>query len=260
MDFKHILYEKKGKIAFITLNRPDKLNALSALMFQELEQAWDDFRQDEGSWVAVVTGSGDEAFCGSIVDYRDMMGPSGPTMRRPEDFRWTARQQEIYKPVVTAVNGLCSGGGFHFVADSDIVICSENATFYDDHVEHGNVASWEPIGMSRRVPLGTVLRMFLLGSSEVITAQRALEMGIVSEVTPLSKLRSRATKLAEIIAEKAPLAVRGTLESTWRGLNVGLRDALYQGHYILMSNWATEDNKEGIKAFFQKRRPQWKGK
>lgn len=260
MDFTTIIYEKKGKVAYITLNRPDHLNALSAAMFQELNQAWEDFKRDEQSWVAVLSGAGDKDFCGGIADYKDMMGQSGAVMRRPDEFRWTARHLDIWKPVICAVNGICVGGGFHFVADSDIIICSDNATFYDTHVENGTVASWEPIGLSRRIPLGEVLRMFLLGSSEAMTARRAYEIGLVSEVVPQAKLRSRATELAERIAEKAPLAVSGTVEATWRGLNVGLHDALTQGHYILTQNWSTEDHREGIRAFSQKRRPQWKGR
>lgn len=260
MDFKAILYEKRDKIAYITLNRPDKLNSLSAAMFQELNQAWEDFKGDAGRWVAVLTGAGDKAFCGGIADYKDMMGPSGAVMRRPEEFRWTARHLDIWKPVITAVNGICAGGGFHFIADSDIVICSDNATFYDPHGETGTVAAWEPIGLSRRIPLGEVLRMVLLGSSEVMTAQRAYEIGLVSEVVPLAQLQSRARQLAEMVAEKAPLAVQGTLEAVWRGLNVGLHSALIQGHYILTNNWSTEDIKEGIRAFSQKRRPRWQGR
>ncbi|MFC1966953.1 enoyl-CoA hydratase/isomerase family protein, partial [Chloroflexota bacterium] len=168
--------------------------------------------------------------------------------------------EETYKPVILAVNGICAGGGLHFICDSDIAICSENASFFDPHVNVGFVSGWEPVGLSRRIPLAYVLKMVLMGSKFRIDAKKALEIGLVTEVVPPDKLMPRASEIAEIILENSPLAVRLSKKAIMQGLNVGLSGGLENAAPILKEVWYTKDHAEGKRAFAEKRKPDWKAR
>lgn len=268
MTFSTLIYEKKGRIAYITLNRPERMNAHNSVMLKELPQVWEDVKNDSDIWVAIVTGAGDRAFC-TGADVKEM-SELGIERGYPSDvvfdasgepiFRITQRHNDVWKPTIVAINGICAGGGLHFVADGDIVICSENAQFFDPHVTVAQVAALESIGLSRKIPLEIVLRMVLTGAAERISAQRAYEIGMVSQVVPLPELMPTATKIAEKILQNAPLAIRGTLKAIWKGLELPLHDALTQGWHLIMENWHTEDWKEGPRAFAEKRKPEWKAR
>jgi enoyl-CoA hydratase/carnithine racemase len=136
------------------------------------------------------------------------------------------KQNRLWKPVITAVHGMCAGGAFYWLNESDIIICSQDAEFFDPHVTYGMVAALEPIGLSRRVPLQEVLRMVLLGNDERISAETALRISLVTEVTPLDKLWSRAHELAVKVAAKPSAATQGSLRAIWESLDVGRNAAL----------------------------------
>lgn len=264
MDLKTVLYEKKDRMAFITLNRPERLNAFNTLMCDELERVWLDIKKDNDIWVVIVTGAGEKSFC-TGVDVKEWDSTGEISISRKTGGEYaplliTALHNKVWKPVITAVNGICCGGGLHFVCDTDICICSENATFFDTHVNVGGVASWEPIGLTRKIPLEVVMRMFLMGRSEVLDAKRALQVSMVSEVVPQQGLMPRAIKIAETILENAPLAVWGTKKATWRGLDFGLEHALEYGLTVLQDNMKNEDFKEGARAYVEKRKPNWKAR
>jgi enoyl-CoA hydratase/carnithine racemase len=147
------------------------------------------------------------------------------------------KQNRLWKPVVAAVHGMCAGGAFYWINESDIVICSEDATFFDPHVTYGMVAALEPIGLRQRVPLPEVLRMALLGNDERIGAATALRISLVTEVTPLEQLWTRAHDLAAKIAAKPTSAVQGTTKAIWESLDVGRNAALQMGlKYCLLGN------------------------
>ena len=233
MQFETLVYEKAGGRALLRLNRPDALNAFNRTMQRELKEVWTDVKQDDDVHVIIVTGTGDRAFC-SGVDIREGEDPDSrrdidPWHYEDSGARLTSKQNGIWKPVITAVNGICNAGGFYFIYDSDIVICSENATFFDTHVSFGLVAALEPIGLARRVPIGEVLRIALTGADERLSAKRAYEIGLVSEVLPQDELMPAAERLAEIIASHPPIATQGTVQAIWRSLEVGREQALEWG-------------------------------
>jgi enoyl-CoA hydratase/carnithine racemase len=177
-----------------------------------------------------------------------------------EDAPWfhlTAIQNRCWKPVVTAVNGMVCGGGLHFIADADLIVCSETATFFDTHVGVGLVAGLEPVGLARRIPLEAVLRMALLGGSERMDAQRARELGLVGEVVAPEALLPRARELAEKISRHSPTALALTKRAIWQSLDVGLDDALERTWRIIQDHGDHPDLAEGPRAFVEKRRPRW---
>ncbi|MBI2919429.1 MAG: enoyl-CoA hydratase/isomerase family protein [Chloroflexi bacterium] len=267
MAYETISYEKKDHIATITLNRPQALNSFSLKMNSELYRIWDDVKFDPQVRVAVVTGAGDRAFC-TGVDVKESAELGAIEGMDAEDryvdtghkLRITARMNDCFKPVITAVNGMVVGGGLHFIADTDICICAENATFFDTHLEIGWVSWIEPIGLSRRVPLERIMRMVLMGSKERIDAREAYRIGLVSQVVPLKDLVPTATQLAATIAEKAPLATMLAVEAIWRGLDMGMEEAKMLGAKINRVNLVGHDYIEGPKAFAEKRKPQWQGR
>jgi enoyl-CoA hydratase/carnithine racemase len=169
----------------------------------------------------------------------------------------TAIHNRCWKPVITAVNGMVVGGGLHFIADSDLVIAAEHATFFDTHVKVGLVAGLEPVGLARRIPLEAVLRMALLGGSERMTAQQALALGLVGEVLPAAQLLPRARELAAKIAEHSPTALARTKRAIWQSLDVGLHEGLENTWREIREHTACPDLQEGAKAFVEKRRPRW---
>lgn len=253
MAYETMIYEKKGRIAYVTLNRPEAGNSFNTVLCREITEIWEDVMTNDDVWVVIITGAGGRFLCTGI-DVKE-----ATTTKMGDIWLPIARMMaETYKPVILAVNGVCAGGGLHFLCDSDIAICSENASFLDPHVNVGFVTGWEPVALSRRIPLGYVLKMALMGSKFRIDAQKALEIGLVTEVVPLDELMPRATEIAEIILENSPLAVRYSKKAIMQGLNMGLSGALENSAPILKEVWDTEDHAEGKRAFAEKRRPVWK--
>jgi enoyl-CoA hydratase/carnithine racemase len=164
---------------------------------------------------------------------------------------------KVDKPVITAVNGVCAGGGLHWIADADIVIAASDATFVDPHVSIGHVSALETIALMRKMPAEAVLRMALVGSHERLTAQRAYELGMISQVVDPSELREVAQELAEKIARNSPAAMQATKRALWAALEWGLTDACKVGAGHLTSMWGHPDQSEGPNAFAEKRAPQW---
>ena len=187
MIFSTIDYQVDDDIAHIILKRPNQLNAVNSLMSKELPEMWKMFNEDNSAIVAIISGFGDKSFCvgADLADLPDMDGDAG--MASLESIKWTSLQNNIWKPVICAVNGIACGGGLHFVADSDIVIASDNATFFDTHVKVGLVAGLEPVSLSRKIPLERVLRMSLIGGAEKIDANEAKSIGLISEITKNEK-------------------------------------------------------------------------
>jgi (E)-benzylidenesuccinyl-CoA hydratase len=244
-----LLIERDGHVVVLTINRPKQLNAFNRAVRNRLSELWPELDADPEVRAVVVTAAGDRAFS-SGGDVSELDGA--------EDYpRYTARQAGVFKPTIVAINGLCASAGLHFVADSDIVICSENATFFDTHVHVGQVSALEPIGLARRIPLGEVLRMVTLGKAYRIDAQRALALGLVSEVVPLDRLRERAVELAHIAASASPQTVKVSLRAIWDSLDRGLDDGLKHGYRLLQAHLDHPDATEGPAAFMAKREPRW---
>src|SRR5262245_29679946 len=263
MAFETILYDVSEGVATITLNRPERHNAFNVAMAWELRDAWARIKADPAVVCAIVTGAGSRAFC-TGMDLGDVRGGGKPAASAPTDeggkpfHRFlTAIQNRCWKPVITALNGMVVGGGLHFVADSDLVLAAEHATFLDTHVKVGLVAAFEPVGLARRIPLEAVLRMALLGGSERMDAATALRVGLVGEVLPAERLLPRARELAGHIAQHSPAALAATKRAIWEGLDVGLEEAIEHAGKILDAHNDHPDLAEGPRAFLEKRRPRW---
>jgi len=230
-DYETVIYEQgSDHVATITLNRPQALNACSVKMLDEMKGLWARGQHDPDVHVIGLRAAPGRAFC-TGVDQVEHRPPPPNIWSQPDPGESLGpKTNECWKPVVTAVHGMCAGGAFYMINESDIVICSDDATFFDPHVTYGMTAAMEPIGMTYRQHLGDVLRMTLLGNDERISARTAERIGIVSEVTSLEDLWPRAHDLAGKIAAKPTAAIQGTVRAIWESLDmprsVALKTAL----------------------------------
>lgn len=217
------------RVATITLDRPEVLNAFDRQMCEEVRDAWRRVKDDPAVHAVVLRAAGDRAFCAGL----DVRKPYG----QPDDV-WnhedpgellSPKWQKVWKPVVCAVHGMCTAGAFYFVNEADVVICSDDATFFDSHVTGGMVSALEPVGLMRRVGLGETLRMALAGNDERVSAATALRIGLVTEVTTREALWGRAHELAARIAAKPTAATQGTVRAIWESLDRPYRAAMEQG-------------------------------
>src|SRR5436190_6641329 len=203
-DYTTLSVSREGPVGWLVFDRPDVGNAVDATMFDELERAWAELDADPDVRVIVNTGNGEAFQTGldvrQLATDRDALRAQS---RRTRDFdlRMTAWHCGVWKPVVCAVNGVCAGAGLHFVADADVVIASSNATFMDPHVSVGQVTAIETIGMIRKSPMEPITRMALVGRHERMPAERARQLGIVSEVVDPARLRERAQEIGATIAQ-----------------------------------------------------------
>lgn len=237
-DFEHVTLEISDEIATITLNRPHRLNAFNRPMAHEFEDIWNLIRDDPAVRAVVLQSSGDRAFS-SGLDTRDggwLEEPSIFGKIDPSEYL-CPKTCNMWKPFIVAIHGMFAAGAFYWLNEADIVICSEDATFFEPHLTYGMVCALEPIGLIGRIGLGEILRMVLMGNDERISAETALRIGLVSEIVPNDELRARARAIAAKIAEKPASAVEGSLKAIWRALDktrsAALSDAL---NYCLMGN------------------------
>ncbi|MDP9082870.1 MAG: enoyl-CoA hydratase/isomerase family protein [Pseudomonadota bacterium] len=231
MTYETLKYEKRGATALITLNRPQAQNAFDVKMIQELKALWADFKYDDTLAVAVVTGEGEKYFCVG-ADVKDFVESAERSkfVTRDEGIRYmTSKQNHCWKPVINAINGMVVGGGFHFVDAADINIAADNACFFDTHVALGLVPAFEPIELLRRLPYETVSRMFLLGKRERMSATRACELGLISEVTTRERLMPRAMELAQILSEQSIPVMMATIEVMYKSRELGAHQGILQG-------------------------------
>ena len=259
-SYEFLEVERRNRVGSIIFNRPDAGNAANAGMLDELERAWKELDEDPDVRVIVNTGNGSAFQTGMDVkqvatDKEAMKVHSRRT--RDADLKMTAWHNQVWKPVIAAVNGVCAGGGLHFVADADIVIASSKATFLDPHVSVGQVSAYETIALARKLPMEAILRMALVGRHERISAERALELGMLSQIVEPDDLREAAQELAEKIAQNSPTAMAHTKRALWGALEQGLTDACKAGAAELVAMWGHPDQVEGPRAFAEKREPSW---
>jgi E-phenylitaconyl-CoA hydratase len=261
-----VLFEKKEKIAIITINRPQAMNSLDGETLEGLNKAWIDFRDDPDLWVAIITGAGDRAFCagGDLKSLGDYYRSMTPILRREKAEKGPGvggitRNLDIWKPLIAAINGHCLAGGLEIALACDIRIAAETATFGLTEVSRGIIPG---AGGTQRLPrlisLTKSLEMILC--ADRIDAQEALEIGLVSRVVPVKDVMAEAIKTAERICRNAPLAVRAAKEAIYRGLDLPLAEGLRLEQFLAEPIRQTEDAKEGPRAFSEKREPQFKGK
>jgi enoyl-CoA hydratase/carnithine racemase len=259
--FDCLIVERRGPVGWLINNRPDQLNAMTAHMRDEFAVAWKELDADPDVRVIVHTGNGRAFQTG--VDVSEIAGDGVGFERYRDsmenfDLHFTAWHQQVWKPVITAVNGICAGGGFHWVADADIVIAASDAQFFDPHVSVGQVVSVEAIGLMRKMPVEAVMRMAFVGKYERMTAGRAYELGMISQIVdPPETLRDEAQALAEKIAKNSPAAMAATKKALVGALELGLTDACKAGAKELVSMWGHPDQTEGPLAFAEKRDAVW---
>ena len=262
-DLKHVIYEKKDGIGYVTLNRPEVQNALNAAgccgsssrsgrRSGMMERCRSSYSQGRAS--AFMQGRGDVQRVKDSLD----ADPLPPT--RPYRYSWNTpaspKAHYLFKPVIVAVNGLCATSGLEQVSEADIVICSDNATFYDNHVSYASIVH-SAVALSKRLPYNHVMRMSLMGSHEVLDAKRAYEIGLVTEVTTPEDLMPRATEIAKTIMRNSPIAVQASVEILWHGLSMGLRDAVQLDSYMQRWYHTHPDYEEAGRALVEGREPVW---
>jgi enoyl-CoA hydratase/carnithine racemase len=267
--FDTLLYDEDDGVAWVTLNRPAVHNAFDATMQRELRSLWTGLREDDDVRVVVLTGAGDQAFCTGI-DRTETMGDGGPreggmvgSRSTPFHFDDPGRNIgpkscDLWKPVIAAVNGMACGGAFYMLGEVEFIIAAEQATFFDPHVTYGMTAAFEPLHLLQKMPFGEVMRLSLLGSHERLSAERAHQVGLVSEVVPADLLREAAARAARAIASAPPLAVQGTVRAIWSGLEHTRSQALASAYAYVGLGTDAESIRQGQLAFASGARPQWR--
>jgi enoyl-CoA hydratase/carnithine racemase len=260
-QYTSLIVERHGPVGWLLNNRPEQLNAMTAQMREEFADAWTELDADPDVRVIVHTGEGRAFQTGVDVTEIATDGLGFERYRRSvenNDFHFTAWHQKVSKPVITAVNGICAGGGFHWIADADIVIAASDAQFFDPHVSVGQVVAMEAIGLLRKMPAEAVMRMAFMGRYERMSVQRAYELGMVSQIVdPPERLREEAQALGEKIARNSPAAMAATKRALWQAMELGLTDACRAGARELVSMWGHPDQEEGPRAFAERRDPVW---
>ncbi|MFC4463447.1 enoyl-CoA hydratase/isomerase family protein [Streptomyces xiangluensis] len=229
--------DKDTGVAVVTLDRPERLNSIDLAMAAELTAAWQEFRFDQSVRSVVVTGAGERAFCTGLDRDVEVPQPGSPyTVDEPLTMTGP-KANDLWKPVIAAVNGMACGGAFYLLGEAEFIVADEHATFFDPHTTYGMVSACESIYMAQRMPFGEVARMALMGTAERISAGRAYEVGLVSEVTAPGEALQAAVRCAEVIASYPTEAVQGTVRAVWAAKEAARAQALtHAPHLIALGN------------------------
>lgn len=262
MSKEAVLYEKKGKIAIITINRPEAMNAVNAEVWQGIGTALDDYAEDQNLWCAIITGSGDRAFCAG-ADLKAVAKGEDIYPKGGEKWGFAGIVQHyINKPIIAAVNGFALGGGTEIALACDLIVASEKATFGLPEVKRGIVAgAGGLLRLPRQLPLKVATELIFTGRP--MSPEEAKKWGLVNRVVPHEQLLEKAIELANEIIENAPVAVSVSKEIVYRGLDVPLdhpSTAWEINQEYMRRVMESEDSKEGPRAFAEKRKPQWVGR
>ena len=270
-DFETITYEEADGVATVTLNRPEVHNAFNSLMQRELHTLWRALRRHDPVRCIVLTGAGEKAFCTGIDRMEQMGGEtsdstdpdvvgsgSTPFMFNDPGDNLGPKSCDLWKPVIAAVNGMACGGAFYMLGETEFIIAAEHASFFDPHVTYGMVAAFEPIHMAGIMPFPEIMRLSLLGNYERLSAKRAHEIGMVSEVVPGDQLSSRAHELAAMIASQPKRAIEGTVRALWSTREMPQREAVRLGYAYVAMGTDQESIAEGQQLFSSGKRVEWK--
>ncbi len=252
-DYETVLYEERNGVAWVTLNRPEVNNAFDPVMRRELKAIWTSLQRNDDVRCVVLTGAGEKAFCTGID--RSIMDNWGGTPKNPWCFPIDIggdigpKSNRLWTPVIIAVNGMACAGAFYLLGEAEFIISSETATFFDPHVSYGMVAGFESLHLMQKAPFQEVMRIALLGANERMSAGRAHEIGLVSEVVPADKLTEAATWAAETIASQSPAAVQGTVRAMWMGIDTPRSVALEVAPVFVRLGTTNDNIIEGQSAF-----------
>lgn len=255
-----LIYEKKDRIAYITINRPEAMNAMDPETYTELSEAWSDVRDDPDVWVAIITGAGDRAFSAG-ADLKKTIGRPVEAWHfwQTQEEQILNRGLEVWKPIIAAVNGYCLAGGMTLLLATDIRIAAEHATFGLSEVSRGILPGNG--GTQRTIQqLPYPIAMYFLLTGERMTAEDAMRAGLINKVVPPSELMPEAERIARRICENAPLAVRAIKELAVKGQYLPIEYGLRLEQAIQRVLSTTEDAREGPRAFAEKRKPSYTGR
>jgi enoyl-CoA hydratase/carnithine racemase len=257
--FTTITYEAGDDgVAVVTLNRPDRHNAFDYTMCDELSALWRDLRTDDAVRAIVLTAAGDKSFCTGIdrgaVPTTEETYFFDPFTYDDPGKKLGPKSNDLWKPVIAAVNGIACGGAFYLLGEVEFIISADHATFFDPHVTYGMPAVFEPTLMASRMPFGEIMRLSLMGNHERLSARRALEVGLVSEVVPAAELLSAARWAAAAIASAPPNAIQATLRTLWATREMSRAQAVELGNTFLNLGMSQQTMAEGQAAFASGRR------
>ena len=254
-----LTFEKKDRIACLTLNRPEQRNAITLEMWNLLEKYWDQVNEDDDIRVIIITGAGDKVFCaGMDLKEADRLRKEGKeNILKLIDDPFMQKMRKVNKPIIAAINGSVFAGGFLIALNSDMRVCVQDTTFAITEAKVGRGSPWA-IPLLWMLPLGIVMELTLTG--EAISAERMYQMGFVNRLVRREELMTTAMGIAECIKDNAPLSVRAAKESLLRGMDLGLKAGFEKAIEIYQSVYESEDAQEGPRAFAEKRKPIWKGR
>jgi enoyl-CoA hydratase/carnithine racemase len=273
--YETLLYEEDDGVAIVTLNRPEVHNAFDLQMQAEMRAMWQSLRRNDDVRAIILTGAGEQAFCtgidraetieqGYLIDEESRLrmanktGPvSTPFQYNDPGININPKENDLWKPVIAAVNGMACAGALYLLGESDIIIAAEHATFFDPHVTYGMVAAFESMHLLQKLPFGETMRLVLLGAHERMSAERAHQMGLVSEITPRAELMDRAMWVARAIASAPVYAVQGTVRAVWMAHELSRRDARAQVSTFVSLGTQFQNIAEGQETF-QAPRPEWR--
>ena len=252
---EEILYENRGRVVLVTINRPESRNAINSAVREGLAAAWDRFAKDDNARVAILTGAGEKAFCAG-ADLKEMASRKLGTL--PRNFLPTLNVNiHVAKPVIAAVNGVAYAGGWALVQMCDLVVASDTARFAITEAKVGRGMPWA-VPLTHMVPQKVLLEILLTG--DPLSARRAYEIGFVNHVVPADQLMTKAMQLAETIADNAPLTVAAAKEMVYMATDMGRLAGLEAARHLFDHVYRSEDAQEGPRAFAEKRKPIWKGR
>lgn len=257
--FEFIKYEKSEHIAYLTLNRPEVMNALHPPAHAECARALEDFESDVGLWVMIINGAGERAFCAGM-DLRYRAPEGAPPVQTPGGFAGLTnpRHSKVSKPIIAAVHGYALGGGLELAMACDIVVAAADATFGLPEVKRGIMAGGGGVHrLPRQIPLKVAMGYLLTGRN--MPAAEAERWGLVNEVVPAGQLMEAAKRWAAEIIEAAPLSVRASKEAALAGLDMPLDEAYNASFPAMQRMRGSNDSREGVAAFGERRKPKWTG-
>jgi enoyl-CoA hydratase/carnithine racemase len=264
-DFETIRYRVDDGVAWLTLNRPERLNAFDMRMLEEVRSVWRSVRTDDAVRCVVLDAAGDRAFCTGVDRHAVMgegsmsIGAVGGPFHFDDPGAWLGpKANDLWKPVVAAVHGMAAGGAFYLLGEVDVIVASDDASFFDPHVTYGMAAVFESVHARQRLPLGETLRMQLTGAYERMSAQRAYQVGFVSEVVPREELPVAAERLARIIASQPPLAVQATLRTVWAAQDLPRPQALQMSIPLIEAGSSADSLAAGQERFASGERVEWR--
>ncbi|MFF4908476.1 enoyl-CoA hydratase/isomerase family protein [Streptomyces sp. NPDC001260] len=237
--------DKDSGVAVVTLDRPDRLNAIDLTMRDELRQVWRELRFDDSVRAVVLTGAGERAFCTGLDRDAVVPQPSSPYMADDPLLRVGPKSNDLWKPVIAAVTGMACGGAFYLLGESDFLVADPTAAFFDPHTTYGMVSAYESVLLAQRMPYGEVARMMLMGTAERISAERAHAIGLVSELTAPGEALAAATECAAVLAGYPAEGVQGTVRALWAAREGAVAAGFAQApHLVALGNLPGERQSE----------------